>query len=104
MDNMLFGNKKVLQLQFTSSAIVSTNWNAEFILEGPVPPSPIPNKAITRETVIPDFEIGTFFQNFRIGPIFQFNLNIWEGEENAGVIQSVPADRGIIISKIILKL
>ena len=61
------------------------------------------HKAITRETVIRDFEIGTFFQNFRIGPIFQFNLNIWEGEENAGAIQSVPADRGIIISKIILK-
>ena len=65
--------------------------------------TPITNKAITRETVIPDFEIGTFFQNFRIGPIFQFNLNIWEGEENAGAIQSVPADRGIIISRIILK-
>ena len=47
----------------------------------------------------PPFEIGPFFQDFGIGLNFQFNLNISEGEENAGAIQSVPADRGIIISK-----
>ena len=84
---MLFGRIKVLQLQFTI-AIDKQTKKLRLFLRVPFPPP---------------FEIGPFFQDFGIGLNFQFNLNISEGEENAGAIQSVPADRGIIISKIILK-